>query len=726
MGDRIKIILTLLLIPNICLAASIGTVSNYTVQETFVVASGTALARGDIVTGGTSGATGIMVTPLKCVRINGTDFTDGGETVTNQEADTTVLTSALGADAVDIIVYTGIEAPDSTADTGEAIDISETDWITSDSSVFEPGDYIMVDGDAEICRVYLIFNATRIQVDRAQLGTAAETHATTTNINTISDKLFRDIRDASNAGTWGIHTDPSATDHFLLLDADIYIGSQDGTQNTVAISKQEMVDITATATNAVHSLGDSNFDTYLQLGDAKYGDGLESSFPPAFTLDGSTLNTYLISNLDSYGKIRLYASHIKGGDNYNTIEYYGDSIVSGGDMQRFYLAQFGSSDIKVHNYAIQNAPSGGSVPGAGGMTWLDVTVVDCYYTLFGGGHFAGEISNSELLFRTGSPYGTLFGGFFGFYHMEVKNSSADFATMAPFLSSTEYLVKKSFDLNVIDYKYNPIENVNIKVVDKSGNSAIFVDSGETVTEILDDTDTTSNISADLNDSQTTIGVSAGHNLDDDDYIRFDSLSLALYNNYEFVKVGTAGATSLTGCTRGAWNTQPTTVESAGGGGNVYKADQLLYVSDYTEFDAGDVLLVNGEKMLVTYDTANPLSVERGYLGSHASIHEIGSKVYDVEDTIQTDSDGDTETIYLLRQIAHGSPAKNFLSSVAFHEIYNDFELTVYKDGYETYKQIFRLGGETSKSSLKTDVYNNQIKLRNSPTPGRDSMGINFQ
>ena len=61
-----------------------------------------------------------------------------------------------------------------------------------------------------------------------------------TGDNTASTTIFRDVRDASNTGGWGIHTDPSATDYKLTLDCMLYFGRADeATAQTKVVSEKE-------------------------------------------------------------------------------------------------------------------------------------------------------------------------------------------------------------------------------------------------------------------------------------------------------------------------------------------------------------------------------------------------------------------------------------------------------------------------------------------------------
>ena len=154
-----------------------------------------------------------------------------------------------------------------------------------------------------------------------------------------------------------------------------------------------------------------------------------------------------------------------------------------------------------------------------------------------------------------------------------------------------------------------------------------------------------------------------------------------------------------------------TVSSATLAEDVNTTETGIDVSDGAQFAIGDVILLDAEKCLVTNISTNTLTVTRTYGTSVNGSHTSGDIIYTMEKTTTTDSNGQIAEQYMIvSAVPIGGAGAGTIS------YYTPFTLTIYKDGYETYKE----------SLTPTEAIDYRRDLKHSVSAGRDAMGDEFR
>ncbi|MCP4599274.1 MAG: hypothetical protein GY847_01835 [Proteobacteria bacterium] len=717
---------------------SVAGITNLSERETLTIASGVMPQFTDIVTGGTSGAVGMVIggdllTTVGVVLLSG-NFTPGGETLTDQEGENCVSSGAASDGNTDpVLLYTGIEAPDSgTTISGAVADtVAQTSITVVDASLIPRDGYLMVDGDLEILKCRSSDGNSTVVCYRAQLGSEAEAHADGATFNIISNQVFRDIRNAGNDNSWGIHIDPGPTDHFLQLDANIFFGRSDQMERTVVITQKEMVDLqTGDPNHYVAAIGSTVLLTSVVFGDAAFegADNDETGWPPTRTQYGTHFKSdfsYQVPLQDVSTMTYLFKSTFEmeylqqnGGFQFGGPTRMSEVTILGG-----YLLAFANEDIKTDKMVTHDA-GGGLIINTGGQEWTNVYNVNQIGCVFMIGVFTGALAQCEN-FSIAGDVNTKLAAFATSSSITFDNCSFGLSAMEVFWSHYVAMDRKSLDLAFVDYDQNEVPNVNIRLTDGSGNSALSVDSGASLATAAGDVDCGKNSTEPINKTETNITMQSGHGVQVGDYVRFGGYAGAIYlNQQEYMRVAGSYATSIT-IARAQWNTLGNTSRN---GADCYIAQTTLDVSDYTLIDTDDVILVDAERMLVTDGTTNPIGIERGYQNSHASTHEAATPIYKIVDSVQADSEGVVDTLWPLRTWRHVTSHHSlpyFPQGPYAGANLNPFILTCYKDGYETYRYKFDIGDPASFTSYKDEFINMVIKLRNATSQGRDDMAEAF-
>jgi len=547
-----------------------------------------------------------------------------------------------------------------------------------------------------------------------------------TGDNTASEDIFRDVRNAYPA----IATDPDTNCHCLKLDCTLDIGRRDEASTaTKTLSLNENTQINF----GYYIEGSSSYKTEFTMGAANYKSDNESNFPPYSAFRGCRLATGTNCGdafKDSYfyenSIVKIYNSILTEEDEgFTTAVYFQcETIFSDVLALGFYLINLNYSDIKLNKFVVTGLQ--GSVPTAGGMEWVNCTINNrAGFGFFALGYFETDIKlNKFVVTGLQGSVPTAGGmewvnctinnragfGFFalGYFETDIKlnkfvvtglqgsvptaggmewvnctiNNRAGFgffalgyfetditdtsfvenqafvgAIVSDFMLNTidcdcpnwsalpfgtiKWADKKTLNLNVTDSisHLNKLENCVVQVLDKNGKSALYEDTGETLEENLDKTET---------------GID---------------------------------------------------------------------VSDGTQFAAGDVIRIDIETMTVSSIASDTLTVVRGQEGTtanHITNGIINRRIFKQTKSVKTDSNGDIVEQAISRHnrvIGGGATAVNY-----YHL---PFTLIIQKSGYETYKAPLYLGTWTGQS-YKTDAAKLQIKLRNSLSPGRDSMADTFK
>ena len=553
----------------------------------------------------------------------------------------------------------------------------------------------------------------------------ATTETTPTNCvivtgdNTASTDIFRDIRNASNSGGWGLHTDPSATSHFLLLDALIYIGRRDDSSQSKAISKNEIVDLRAgDVLNEIRICGNSSYKARLEFGEADYVSDDEGNFPPYLTQNGSKIKIGGTGiNATNFSEFRFYNSDTYGGgtDGGISSDVGADTLICDSRTHDVGFLYFSDSTIKVENLTRYN--DGGLVITAGGQTWNNSKTVGSTYDVFFVGAVYGDITGVTNLTSAGATSGS-YGGFAANAFFQLINNKVKPDSLAAFLASQVLIDLKTVDLYVSDYLNNPIENANVSITDSTGFTALLEDTGEVITAITADTDTGETLSSNINSTATSFNISDASGLSVGDIIQVSN---------EFMLITNISSNTLT-VTRGYWNT---IAESHNSGKSIFTPSDSFTVSDASGLSAGDVICFEVERAEITNIAGNVLTIDRAIHDSVATrfskISLNNTQIYKEVDSVQTDSNGEIAQQSLRRYVnySYSSSTNAFVNTENKYNL-NPFIITIYKDGYETYTQKFVLGSDTTAESFKTDAINWRIKLRNSLSQGRDNMAEAFK
>jgi len=379
------------------------------------------------------------------------------------------------------------------------------------------------------------------------------------------------------------------------------------------------------------------------MGAANYKSDNESNFPPYSAFRGCRLATGTNCGdafKDSYfyenSIVKIYNSILTEEDEgFTTAVYFQcETIFSDVLALGFYLINLNYSDIKLNKFVVTGLQ--GSVPTAGGMEWVNCTINNrAGFGFFALGYFETDITDTSFVENQ-----AFVGAIVSDFMLNTIDCDCPNWSALPF-GTIKWADKKTLNLNVTDSisHLNKLENCVVQVLDKNGKSALYEDTGETLEENLDKTET---------------GID---------------------------------------------------------------------VSDGTQFAAGDVIRIDIETMTVSSIASDTLTVVRGQEGTtanHITNGIINRRIFKQTKSVKTDSNGDIVEQAISRHnrvIGGGATAVNY-----YHL---PFTLIIQKSGYETYKAPLYLGTWTGQS-YKTDAAKLQIKLRNSLSPGRDSMADTFK
>lgn len=547
---KIKLFLLLVLIPNLCFGAL--SITNYTTFQDLNCANTANIDNNDIVTGTDTGAVGVVLfiddnVDITVAVISG-DFTAGGDEteITNQDSDTATISSVTtpSDETVpnNVVIVTGQDAgTDSTANTNEAIDTSEVIIDVTDASVFTKGDIIKVSGDSELMLIYSTDTSNSlIACVRGYAGTTAETHNTATDILLIDRDLFRTIRNASNSGGWGIHTDPSATSHYLTLDATVFIGRTDASSETVVFSTNELV----TIDDGLRIMGNASYPTSFYTGSKFYNGSNTYAYFDGITLVGDSNGGVgkLVSVANPYGKTFLYDSTFK-----STFDISGAGSEVGRCLFDIPIMTIDATSVSLDEFVYFGDI--GLVPSSGGITWSNCYVASNDWQIFPIGTFESTIDDIQIRYAA-----DVIGALFADVMLHFIDSKVDLnQTFFQLYSSVRAFDEKTFNLTVKDVAGNAIQSANVRLLDKNNYCALYSYSGSYLEE-------------NLTNSETDVDVTDGTDFTVGDMIRIDTEKMLVTNI----------STNTLTVTRGQEGTTAVAITAGSGAGQ-----RKVYVCDNT-------------------------------------------------------------------------------------------------------------------------------------------------
>lgn len=314
-----------------------------------------------------------------------------------------------------------------------------------------------------------------------------------TGDTTASLDMFRDIRNASNSGGWGLHTDPTATNQYLLLDAKIWVGRTDQSAITSAISRNEFVDlISDDVLNEVQIVGNVSYAGTLTVGDAKYVDDDLANFPPFVVSDGSRIKVGGLGlHVEDGGELYIYDSKVfansasgSGVTTYYAIGFDPTAIIYLSRTEIFDSNSFGigtkffyANDFVVRDLTV--SPASGILLTHAGQTVQNMLTNNSPWAIFFLGIVECDIFDSIFLDVDGA-LDDRFGGVFARVNMHSIDCTGDFSFAQGFIAIVTIWDEKTFKLNVVDALNNPIENASIELLDVDGYPNLYTDSGATL------------------------------------------------------------------------------------------------------------------------------------------------------------------------------------------------------------------------------------------------------
>ena len=490
-------------------------INRYTSFRDLACADTSGMVAYDVVTGDTSSAVGIVWSitdnsKLTVINISGTFVS---EDITNQDSDTATITGNVASTETtpsNVVVVEGIQSVDSTADTNEAIDISETGIDTTDGTQFSVDDVIVIDSEAMLVTA---ISTNTLTVVRGYDGTTAATHTTATDIYTMHTDVFRQIRNASNTGGWGLHTDPTSTDQTLYLDALIFFGRRDQTGITYYISELECVDtLTDDSLNEIINTDNISYKTLGRTGRPHYTDEDETNWPP-FWCEKTVRMTFprfrFLDNSEYRAFCTVWIGDSTRADGIGQLVMNGKTLFSRCSSEYTYYHSFTQTIAsKVHKTTFAS----NLIFTSNLVDFIDTSFMNfiSWIIFINADSSESTLKDIQLLSSNGELDTDTFGGLFSATTKHIINCK--FKNVVTFSLAALIIIfdEKTFDLKVVDNKTNyAIENANVRLLDKNEYSALFEDTGETV-------DST------MTDSQTTIDVSDYTQFSDGDVIRIDT------------------------------------------------------------------------------------------------------------------------------------------------------------------------------------------------------------
>lgn len=550
------------------------------------------------------------------------NFTAGGEAVTNQDTDSCTITqTGTGADVPgntyrpdNVVILTGVNDVDSTANLNEDLDDTETGVDTTDGTQFSEYNIIRIEDEDMLV---LSISTNTVTVVRGYNGTTATTHSSGLNIYKYYKDGFRQIRNASNSGGWSLHTDPSATSHILLLNCWLFYGRRDQTERTSFISEKENVNTRSGNTfNYITAVDNTTYKTYVRYGDAIYKSNSEANFPPRQTCNGIIIDS-ITNGFYDYSELRMYDSCLyNAGTAYATGQLLMQSKCLISRLNSYKIDYVGFSNTQ-ESYIDDSLFQSSSLLSTGKITFSKTaffTALSDWSIFINADSSEAPLEDTEIF----DVAETIAGNFGVLFSTTLKHFiNCTFYNTMPFVlaASGIFFDEKTFDLKVTDTLNNVISGATVKLLGNTKYSALYVDSGVT-------------------------------------------LAVAMTN-----------------------------------------AQTTMNVSDYTLLSAGKVYRIDAEKVLVTDASANPVTVTRAQEGTTATAHIATRTLWEREESILTDSNGDiSQHIIVAAQNINGT-----------YTNYNPFKLIVSKAGYKTLKMPLRFGGGTTLS-YKTDFVKEIAKL----------------
>jgi hypothetical protein len=622
-------------------------------------------------------------------------------------------------------------------------------------------------------------------VKRAIFSTFIEEHAAALAINAVSLDGFRDIRHESNTNGWGIHEDPSASWTAMRLTCVIALGHKLQTSPTKFFSLDESMDFAFGGANSrICVFGNSLYQSELHCGYGFYKDGDDTyNFPPYRNEQGGI---YLLPNsssaaynlgfqnplvTDDYGEVYLNAANLIG-ISLSALALFGRCRLASVQMTSTTLGIF-DSDIKMQDVYLNGNDSGGNfITTRPGTTFNDVVVQGFVNDLYFIGVFESTISNTKILSLFGVEPGGIIGGFSNDCMVTLIDCVYPIGAFTVTFGVISYLAAAStVDCLVVDEVGNPIEGARVEVLTSLDNtSMLWRQSGaEVVYYSITAYSPTIYLTSDALPGDTHLHVNTTTNVVVGDIIQifyYEScrvLSIDNINNILYVdravQPGEPLSYPVNFQLNGAINNSQTTItldstvgiatgflilidsekmlvntilngtqlsvsraqEGTTAASHLDNApviqiivltycDKSLTVTDGDLIPNGSVIRINGERLLVTNVVDDTISVVNGYENSlcHAYTDSVqaGRIIWIRDEYTTTDLNGEITPYPIWTTLTP------FAYEIYANIDYNPIIIKVSKEGYETQRITFNLSEATKQV----------VRLRNSPTPGRDEQG----
>jgi hypothetical protein len=404
--------------------------------------------------------------------------TFAAENITNQNSVTTLAKAVSTSTTVatympgSSVLLTGIESYDAATNLNEDLDNSEVAIDVGDGTKFQTQQIILI--DSEYMYVESIATNT-LTVKRAYMGAAA-THSTGADIYIVYENIHEKIRDASVAGTWGIHTDPSTPNDKLVLDCNLIIGRADQTAITFAQALNEYASMGSNVNNTILVQGSATYPSKFNEGAAIYTDYDESNYPPLYTHSGSVIkHNYIYAN--QYSIVGVYATTIESSKSIipnSTTGYVYTDRVDIKDSSWCFSWTKTYYNLYLNNITILNSGFGYPLKSLPYMSNIFIRTDNDIFALavflFGELEFSNMICTTE----TGAavdPWIQVWGAAFNLHAINSELSSDGVYVLG--LGTLWAFMDNTFEATVLDYDGNPIPDVTVKVLDSTGYHSVF-------------------------------------------------------------------------------------------------------------------------------------------------------------------------------------------------------------------------------------------------------------
>ena len=487
------------------------------------------------------------------------------------------------------------------------------------------------------------------------------------------ENIFRKIADISGIG--GV-TNPSSTQNFLGLEMFVWIGSHRQTADTYALSYEEHVRIgDAGAKGGLRIVGNTTYSTALQSGIHKYKDNDLDNFPPLYTQEGSIIDIRMVNaatdgiGVDVYSSLYFNSSTLKGDgvgsivifNNFGDVRFVNASYL---DFTGFFGNNSGAK-LYLEGFYSQELIEGG-------FLFLEpATYSNNVFFQNTTAAFRGPIISFAFSWEA-SMAGVFYYDNNGVYETGKGLLATGFSDNVIHLVNSDVDVTK-YDAIFVGRGTSLKEiSLKLKITDYLGNAIQgvsvnvikYISGSESGKALFRITNVLADTTPYITATQTTITFIADHGLSAGDYFRLSS---------EEMKVTSVTTTKIVVVTRGV-----------NGTGNIIHAGHGNATTQTTDHQ----FLAIAE--IASTDSSGEIEYATGSNGKNAIVQEMAS-------------------------FSGGIGIQSPLAGS--HVTYTSFILELYKEGYETYKAPIDLSGFSGKDL--------QIKLRNSPTPGRDEMGADF-